>query len=210
MFKTYKSLFLSILFCFFFVFGSAQMTEEELIVESIPFPSFVSDNTDVFTTDEELDLLKEIEEIRKTTTLEFAVCTVETIGQQSLHQVATTALEMWEIGKQRRNGVLFLLVTGERRVYIATGEGLRKYLKDDQVRLTLEMQVVPKLRDGNYFQGVQAGMNAIVNDLDGTPIAKRSSFFTLSRIFKAMPLLIVLLTILLVLFTLYKVSRKPN
>lgn len=205
-FKAIKLLLVCLSFFISSVF--AQYTEDAVIVESIPFTSFVSDNTDVFTNDEEAELLKQIETIKENTTLEFAVCSVESIGHKSLHQVATTALDVWGIGKDRKNGVLFLLVTGERKVYIATGVGLRKYLKDDQVRLTLEMKVVPKLRDGDYFQGVQVGMNAILEDLEGSPIAKRPNFFSFKRIFKVVPLVFVCITIFLVLMILKKSRRN--
>lgn len=203
-----------IILFFYFLFVSSSLvvygqTEEvELMVKSIPFDSSVADNSDVFTRDEEQLLREYIEQVQKETSLEFAVCSVESIGHQNLHQVATTALKRWHIGEERKNGVLFLLVSGERRVYIATGKGLRKYLKDNQVKLTLEIQVVPELRIGQYYKGVKSGIDAIVDDLNGTPIAKPSRMFSTKRLLRGIPLLIVVLTIGLVVYALQKAKKQ--
>lgn len=185
-----------------------QNEQVELMVQSISFDSSVTDNTDVFTNVEEEKLRSRIEEIKNQTAIEFAVCSVETIGQQNLHQVATTALDVWEIGKKRKNGILFLIVSGERRVYIATGKGLRKYLKDEDVKLALEMEVVPNLRTGDYYRGVQLGIDTIAKNLEGTPITAKRYFFAPDRLLKAVPLFIVLCTILFVFFALSKATKK--
>lgn len=207
-YETCITLFLLFLFNSTCFMAFSQNEDVELTVKSIPFENLVTDNTDVFTSDEEQLLLKHIQKIKKETSLEFAVCSVESIGHQNLHQVATTALDMWHVGENRKNGVLFLLVSGERRVYIATGKGLRRYLKDNQVKLTLEMYVVPELRSGLYYQGVKSGIDAIVYDLKGTPIAKKSTVFTTKRFLRAIPLVIVLGTILLVVYTLRKAGKQ--
>jgi len=100
---------------------------------------------------------------------QVAVLTIPSLEGESLeeysHRVATT----WKLGgKGVDNGVLLLVVPGERRIRIEVGYGLEGTLTDAVSSQIIRREIVPKFRAGEYAGGVAAGVRAILGTIDGT------------------------------------------
>ena len=81
------------------------------------------------------------------------------------HLVATT----WKLGqKGTDNGVLVLIVPGERKVRIEVGYGLEGTLTDAKSSRIIREEMAPRFRDGDFSGGIAAGIKAVLGTIEGT------------------------------------------
>lgn len=70
--------------------------------------------------------------------------------------------------KGRDNGLVILLVTGERCIQFATGYGLEGSLPDAICKRIQERYMNPYFRENNWNEGMVAGVEAVRRQLDGS------------------------------------------
>jgi len=91
------------------------------------------------------------------------------------HRVATT----WKLGqKGTDNGVLVLVVPGDRKVRIEVGYGLEGTLTDAKSSRIIREEMAPRFRDGDFPGGIAAGLRAVLGTIEGTytpPARKRGT-----------------------------------
>ncbi len=91
------------------------------------------------------------------------------------HRVATT----WKLGqKGTDNGVLVLVVPGDRKVRIEVGYGLEGTLTDAKSSRIIREEMAPQFRDGDFAGGIAAGVRAVLGTIEGTytpPARKRGT-----------------------------------
>jgi uncharacterized protein len=81
------------------------------------------------------------------------------------HRVATT----WKLGqKGTDNGVLVLVVPGDRKVRIEVGYGLEGTLTDAKSSRIIREEMAPRFRDGDFAGGIAAGLRAVLGTIEGT------------------------------------------
>lgn len=81
------------------------------------------------------------------------------------HRVATT----WKLGhKGTDNGVLVLVVPGDRKVRIEVGYGLEGTLTDAKSSRIIREEMVPRFKDGDFPGGITAGVKAVLGTIEGT------------------------------------------
>jgi uncharacterized protein len=74
----------------------------------------------------------------------------------------------WAIGqKGKNNGVLLIIAPNEKKMRIEVGYGLEGVLTDAESRIIIERVIKPPFRQGDYEQGIRAGVNAIFAALGG-------------------------------------------
>lgn len=88
--------------------------------------------------------------VEKATGAQIAVATIPSLEGEPLEDVANDLFHAWGIGqKNKDNGVLLLLVVGDRRSRLEVGNGLEEILPDGFDGLLLE-NMRPELRAGQY------------------------------------------------------------
>jgi uncharacterized protein len=81
------------------------------------------------------------------------------------HRVATT----WKLGqKGTDNGVLILVVPGDRKVRIEVGYGLEGTLTDVKSSRIIREEMAPRFRTGDFAGGITAGVRAVLGTIEGT------------------------------------------
>jgi uncharacterized protein len=81
------------------------------------------------------------------------------------HRVSTT----WKLGRKGTdNGVLLLVVPGERRIRIEVGYGLEGTLTDAKSSQIVRREIVPRFKSGDFAGGIAAGLKAIMGTIEGT------------------------------------------
>lgn len=100
---------------------------------------------------------------------QVAVLTLPSLEGEPLeefsHRVATT----WRLGKKGTdNGVLILVVTGDRKVRIEVGYGLEGTLTDAKSAHIIREEMAPRFKGGAYATGILAGVKAVLGTIEGT------------------------------------------
>jgi len=99
---------------------------------------------------------------------QIAVLTVSTLGGESVEDYAVRVFEDWKLGKGGQdNGVLVVVVPEDRRMRIEVGYGLEGVLTDAAASRIIRDLMTPRFREGNYDVGVEAGITAVIQILEG-------------------------------------------
>lgn len=76
----------------------------------------------------------------------------------------------WGIGdKQRNDGALLIVAPKERKVRIEVGYGLEPVLTDGLSTIIIQQQVLPQFKAGDMPGGIEAGVDAIIHQLQLPP-----------------------------------------
>jgi uncharacterized protein len=102
------------------------------------------------------------------TTNQVVVLTVPTIQPESIEEYAHEVFDAWKLGqKGKDNGVLVVVVPGDRKMRIEVGYGLEGVLTDGACSDIIRSVMTPAFKQGNYDKGVENGVAAIVARLEG-------------------------------------------
>lgn len=117
-----------------------------LTVQEVPNPqkdsgTWVTDIAEILSPETEAKLNQIISELKRQTGDEITLVTVpETTPAPSTQAFTTKLFNYWGIGKQ---GVLFLVSKGDRRVEIKTGYGIEGTLSDTQLSDIIRKEIIP-------------------------------------------------------------------
>jgi len=99
--------------------------------------------------------------VERSTGAQVALVTVSSLQGEPIEEVANTLFRAWGVGRKGTNeGILLLLVTGERRSRLEVGYGLEPYIPDGFAGSILR-QMRPALRQGDYGQALMAAAETI-------------------------------------------------
>ncbi len=100
---------------------------------------------------------------------QVVVLTVPSVGDVSIEEYASEVFQAWKLGqKERDNGVLVVVAPGDRKMRIEVGYGLEASLTDAECGSIIRLLMTPQFKAGNYDKGIEDGVTAIVEHLEGT------------------------------------------
>ena len=103
--------------------------------------------------------------------IETVVAVVPSIGEADCFDFAHQLLNQWGVGKKgKNNGLVILLVTDQRCVQFYTGYGLEGDLPDAICKRIQTQYMIPYLKEGDWNNGMVAGVRAVCGRLDGTMV----------------------------------------
>jgi uncharacterized protein len=108
----------------------------------------------------------------KATGNQIVVLTINGIGAESIEDFAMRVFESWKLGSRDKNsGVLIVVAPQEHRMRIEIGYGLEGTLTDVAADRIIRNLMTPRFREGNYDVGVEAGVTAVIQILEGRQAA---------------------------------------
>ena len=146
-----------------FVLAATQPANSEDV--KIPPPQgFVSDFARVIDQSTHQQLTRLLQELKDKTGAEIAVVTVETTQPLTAFDYAIKIAEAWKPGaKGKDNGVVFLVSTRDRKMFITTGYGVEGVLPDGKVGEIRDEYIVPYFKQGDYARGILAGTQVMAS-----------------------------------------------
>ena len=146
-----------------FVLGLLQAAGGEDI--QVPSPQgLVSDFAGVIDQPTREQLTRLLQELKDKTGAEIAIVTVETTQPLTAFDYAIKVAEAWKPGaKGKDNGVVFLVATKDRKMFIATGYGVEGVLPDGKVGEIRDAYVMPYFKQGDYAHGILAGTQVMAD-----------------------------------------------
>ena len=110
------------------------------------------------------------------TSNQVVVLMVPSIGDYPIEDYSLKVAEQNKIGqKDRNNGVLLLIAKDDRKMRIEVGYGLEGALPDILAGQIIRREINPHFREGDYFGGVSAGVDAIILATQGEYKAEKKS-----------------------------------
>jgi uncharacterized protein len=159
------------LFCFTLTSCSQEPTR---YLDSLPKSiGWVNDFEGIFTEVEIHILDSIISAYEKETTVELCVITipVEAVEKKDIETLCLKIANTWGIGKkEKNNGILIAISKGHKYLRINNGLGIEQILTDAQTKAIIDEAIIPKLKNGQYFEGTYDGINRIIKHLDNTQL----------------------------------------
>ncbi|MFW1815107.1 TPM domain-containing protein [Acinetobacter guillouiae] len=137
----------------------------------------VVDQAKVLSAAEKQNLEQQIRDIYRQGKAQIGIIIVATTGQEGIFDFAMRVAEQWKLGSAKQdNGLLIAVAVNDQKIHIATGYGLEGVLPDIMVSRIIRNQITPDFKQGQYAQGLQAGVNEIERILNLDPeIAKQAA-----------------------------------
>lgn len=134
-------------------------------VDSVPNPRaqgrWITDEAGVIAEDAEARMEARIGALHQELGVEIAVVTLDDVPGDP-KGFATELFNHWGVGSANaNNGLLVLLVTGQRALEMETGYGLEPVLPDGWLGSMQARDMVPSFKAGDYGAGLEAGIEAV-------------------------------------------------
>jgi uncharacterized protein len=153
-----------VLFCSFLVLVSFAFA-----LEVPPLSGRVVDLANLLSADVESSLTAELAEHERKTGNQIAVLTLPSLDGELLEDYSHRVATSWKLGqKGSDNGVLLVIVAGERRIRIEVGYGLEGKLTDAASARIIRNVIVPHFRSNDFAGGISAGLKAVMGTIEGT------------------------------------------
>ena len=169
LFSIYCLLFLS-----FSVFAQQGFNADELLKPRTGKQQLVNDFTNTLTQDQEQTLERKLVRLDDSTFTQIAVVIVPTLNGKDIADYALELGRAWGVGNKKNNsGVVLLIAKQDRKINISPGYGLEGALTDLEASSIIEDVIAPIFRADDYYGGINAGVDAIVNAVKGEYNTKR-------------------------------------
>lgn len=135
-------------------------------------PRLVNDRANLLTPDQQNALERKLVAFDDSTSNQIAIVILESIGDADPGDYATELGRKWGVGgSQFNNGVVLFITTGggqgRRHVFIAPGYGLERAIPDITAKQIVDNELIPYLREGDYFRGINNAVDALMKAAAG-------------------------------------------
>src|SRR6185312_4791127 len=126
----------------------------------------VVDDAHVLSAQTKGDLDQKLAALEAKTSRQLVVVTLPSLQGYDISDYGYQLGRAWGIGQAKlNNGVIFLIAPKEHKARIEVGYGLEPILTDALSSVILQTQVLPKFRTGDFDGGVEAGTDALIQQL---------------------------------------------
>ncbi|MGC3948223.1 MAG: TPM domain-containing protein [Chryseolinea sp.] len=102
------------------------------------------------------------------TSNQLAILVIPSLDGDVLEQYSLRVAEAWRLGQSDKdNGALLLIALNDRKMRIEVGQGLEGVLTDAVCSRIIWNEIAPPFRQGNYDQGITAGVNSMIAAIGG-------------------------------------------
>ena len=127
---------------------------------------YVNDFAEVLSDTEEQELLQKAVALENATTAQVVVATVTSLHGEEPYYYATELARQWGVGNNEAdNGILVLLSTGDREIFIAVGYGLEGALPDSKTGRIIDVYGLQYLKNDEFGKGIKAISEALINEV---------------------------------------------
>lgn len=129
---------------------------------------YVTDRTGTLTQQEISLLEKKLSDFEEETSNQLVIWMEPSSDTYSVEERSYQIAEKNKIGqKGKNNGVLLYIAKNDRKLRIEVGYGLEGALPDALCNQIIRKVIVPEFKKGNYYAGIEAGVDAIIKATRG-------------------------------------------
>jgi uncharacterized protein len=158
-----------LLFLSLIVWSVCATAQIEKVVPDRPSPArLVNDFTNTLTAEQKVALEEKLVAYDDSTSNQVALVIVATTGDYPIEDVALRILRDWGVGnKGTNNGIVILVAKDDRKIRIEMGYGLEGAIPDMTAASIIDNEITPEFKQGNYYRGLDEGVNAIMKAAAG-------------------------------------------
>ena len=157
------------LFACLFLSATLQLARAEVAVP--PLNARVTDLTGTLNAEQKAALEQKLQAFETKKGSQIAVLLVPSTGPESIEQYSMRVAEQWKLGRKGvDDGALLLIAKDDRTLRIEVGYGLEGVLTDISSKRIVSDIIVPHLKNGDFYQGIDAGIERMTRLIDGEPL----------------------------------------
>ena len=138
--------------------------------------NYVTDKTGTLTSSQLKSLEQKLAAFEKETSNQVVVWMEPSLDGNSVEDRSYELAEQNGIGqKGKNNGVLLYIAKNDRKLRIEVGYGLEGALTDALSSQIIRKEITPQFKKGNFFEGINAGVDAIIQATKGEYTADKES-----------------------------------
>lgn len=131
----------------------------------------VTDRVGALSADQRAGLEQQLAAFEQQRGTQIAVLITDTVQPESIEQYALRVAEAWRLGRQGvDDGALLLIALKDRKLRIEVGYGLEASLSDVVARRIIGDVMTPRLKAGDIYGAVDAGVGAMIAAASGEPL----------------------------------------
>lgn len=135
-------------------------------VPQYPRNKYVTDDSGVLSSEHSTEIVKYSNALKNACGAEIAVLILDTTSGVEPSEFAVETADEWGIGdSEKDNGVLILLATEDREVYVAVGSGLEGRLNDGKVGRIIDRYALGYLREDDFDSGVYSLYKVLLSEV---------------------------------------------
>lgn len=129
---------------------------------------WANDYTSTLTSVELNNLNQRLKLYEDSTSNQIVVLMINTLDDYPIEYFSLETAEKNKIGtKENDNGLLLLIVKDDKKLRIEVGYGLEGAMPDALSSSIIRNVIVPHFKKNNFYEGIQAGVNAIIAAIGG-------------------------------------------
>ncbi|HEX6829605.1 MAG TPA: YgcG family protein, partial [Burkholderiales bacterium] len=136
-----------------------------------PLQARVTDLTGTLTREQQAALERKLAAFEQKKGSQLAVLVVPTTRPETIEQYSIRVAEQWKLGRKGvDDGALLLVAKEDRELRIEVGYGLEGVLPDAIAKRIVSEVIVPRLRQGDLYGGIEAGVSRMISVIEGEPL----------------------------------------
>ena len=136
----------------------------------------VTDLTGTLTKEQTASLEQRLQSFEARKGSQIAVLMVATTAPEAIEQYALRVAEGWKIGRKNvDDGAILVVAKNDRALRIEVGYGLEGALNDATASRIIREAIVPRFREGDFYGGINAGVDRMLRVIDGEPLPEPAS-----------------------------------
>lgn len=133
---------------------------------SVIYP--VYDEVGMLSTQEKENINQKLIAFHDSTSVEILVAIIPTTHGEDINFAASQIGNAWKVGKKgKENGVVLLIASEDRKISIQQGRDVERYLTAAVTGQIIDYLITPSFKKGNYSQGINAAVDAIMEAVQG-------------------------------------------
>lgn len=141
------------------------------------FQTSVYDDIGLLTKSEKSQLENKLIKYSDSTSTQIVITVINSTHGENIGYLGANWLTKWGIGqKGKDNGILIILAKTDRKIFISTGYGIEHKLTDFLSKRIIENEILPYFKKGNFYAGLDSGVEAVFEVMKGEYKGKRKKF----------------------------------
>ncbi len=166
-----------------------------LAVADVAVPTLsnrVTDLTHTLTPQQQQQIEQSLQAFEARKGSQIALLIVPSTVPETIEQYSMRVVEQWKLGRKGvDDGALLLVAKNDRTLRIEVGYGLEGALNDATCQRIISEIIVPQFKQGDFFGGIQAGLNRMMKVVDGEPLPPLKQNAFADNTLQALPVLFV-------------------
>lgn len=184
-----------IIICLFF--QVQQSFAQFKIPEKPDFQTSVYDYAGLLQPEEKTQLEEKLVRYSDSTSTQIVIATIDDLKGESIDVVSTNWAQTWGIGQAKEdNGVFILVSKNDRKISIRPGYGLEDRLVAGICGEIIRNVIVPEFKAGSYYNGLDKGVDTIIDVVKGKYKGTRKSS---GKGFPIVPIIIIFIVIIIII-----------